>query len=211
MFGGKTCWKQNIFLLAVVEDFAVLNHHHRRELLFSSHWSLTQCSDSSARCQLCSSTEGKPQLPLWNYTASQNHTISRGQHSVMKLAAPLASEQGGTCWLLYLLGLPWPSEPSRTCCSQQGEGTSSLRHLSHCNLVSVHVREEGLTFFPLPPAIYKEWRGGSYLKSWGTNCTENKSWKWWENNDEKYKRMVQKSLGLLNPCGLWWQEGPGLT
>lgn len=35
----------------------------------------------------------------------------------------------GTCWLLQLPGLPWPSEPFWTCCSQQGEGGESLREI----------------------------------------------------------------------------------
>lgn len=117
----------------------------------------------------------------------KSHTISSGQRSVMRFAAPLASEQlkwmddgegllaftlaGFALAFRALLNLPFSAERRER---------KSHRNLPHPNLVFALVREEGVNFLPLPPAPshLEGTRGwGSHLKSRGGNRTESKNWK----------------------------------
>lgn len=171
----------NIFLLKVTEGFAVLYHHQTRKLLLSLHWSLSQCS--SAEPQLCSRTEGKAQLLPWKDTASQKHSVSSGQFRVMRLAVPLAVPVPWrglagfyTCWVSTIL---------------QGAGRwemKSQRNLSHCNLVLVLVREEGVYFLPLHPS-HLEGTGG-----WREELSKKQRANYWKQKLEMHEKTRMKGI-----------------
>jgi len=87
--------------------------------------------------------------------------------NVMRLAAPLASEQ---LQCTYNGGDP-------TILSRE-KGEKPLRNLSHRNLVFVLVRKEGVNFLPLSPRHLEGTGGwGCYLKSRGATSAESKNWK----------------------------------
>lgn len=194
MFVVKPVGNRTSFFWQSQKVFALLYHHQTRELLLSLHWSLTQWCDSSAERQLCSSTEGKPQLPPWNYTASKKHAISSVQHNVMRLAAPLASEQlkctyNGRDLLAFTIArLAVAFRALLNLLFVAGSrGRKSQRNLSHHNLKFLLVREEGINFLPLPPSHLEGTRGVELSKKQRGKLLKARTGNAWENNDEEHK------------------------
>lgn len=133
MFGSKTCWKQNIFLLTVTEGFAVLYRRQTKELLLSLRWSLTQWRDSSAEHRLAPAQKGnlsfRPEttLPPKNTLFLVASTMSWDLQLPLLQSNWSACTTGGTCWLWHLPGCPGlqsPSEPA-VLSRQKGEEVSN--------------------------------------------------------------------------------------
>lgn len=124
----------------------------------------------------------------------KKHAISSVQHNVMRLAAPLASEQlkctyNGRDLLAFTLArLALAFRALLNLLFSAGSrGRKSQRNLSHHNLKFLLVREEGVNFLPLPPSHLKGTGGVELSKKQRGKLLKARTGNAWENNDEEHK------------------------